>query len=161
MNCITSYVGMDVYKETIAVAIAEEGQGEPMSLVVIPSNHDSLLKLFKKLQKLGRELRLCYESGPCGYENHRYLKGRGISCLIAATSLIPAKAGDRVKTDRRDEKNLARLFRSGELTAVWVPGEAQEALRDMVRSREDAVRDLQRKRHQLVAKGGSFVIVVR
>ena len=154
MNYITTYVGMDVHKETIAVAIAEEGQGEPMSLGVIPNNHDSLLKLLKKLQKPGRELRFCYESGPCGYEIYRYLKGRGISCLVAATSLIPTKAGDRVKTDRRDAKNLARLFRSGELTAVWVPGEAQEALRDMVRSREDAVRDLQRKRHQL----GKFLL---
>ncbi len=154
MNYITTYVGMDVHKDSIAVAIAEEGQGEPISLGVIPNNHDSLLKLLKKLQKPSRQLLFCYESGPCGYEIYRFLTGRGISCIVAATSLIPTKAGDKVKTDKRDAKKLARLFRSGELTPVWVPDEAQEALRDLVRSREDAVRDLQRKRHQL----GKFLL---
>ena len=154
MNYTTTYVGLDVHKETIAVAIAEEGHSEPVSLGLIPNNHDSLLRLLKKLQKPGRQLRFCYESGPCGYEIYRFLTERGISCIVAATSLIPTKAGDKVKTDKRDAKKLARLFRSGELTAVWVPGEAQEALRDMVRSREDAVRDLQRKRHQL----GKFLL---
>lgn len=154
MDYTTTFVGMDVHKETIAVAIAEEGHSEPVSLGLIPNNHDSLLKLLKKLQKPGRKLKFCYESGPCGYEIYRFLTERGISCIVAATSLIPTKAGDKVKTDKRDAKKLARLFRSGELTAVWVPGEAQEALRDMVRSREDAVRDLQRKRHQL----GKFLL---
>jgi transposase len=122
--------------------------------VLIPNNHDSLLKLLKKLQKPGRQLRFCCESGPCGYEIYRFLTARGISCIVAATSLIPTKAGDKVKTDKRDAKILARLFRSGELTPVWVPDEAQEALRDLVRSREDAVRDLQRKRHRL----GKFLL---
>ena len=82
------------------------------------------------------------------------MTGRGVSCIVAATSLIPAKAADRVKTDKRDAKKLARLFRSGELTPVWVPDEAQETLRDMVRSRKDAVKDLQRKRHQ----SGKFLL---
>ncbi|MGM0653617.1 MAG: IS110 family transposase [Bacillota bacterium] len=154
MNYNTTYVGMDVHKATISVAIAEEGRDDPVSLGLIPNSHDALLKLLKKLEKPGRKLLFCYESGPCGYEIYRFLTGRGVSCMVAATSLIPAKAGDRVKTDKRDAKKLARLFRSGELTAVWVPDEAQEALRDMVRSREDAVRDLQRKRHQL----GKFLL---
>lgn len=154
MNYNTTYVGMDVHKASIAVAIAEEGHGEPVTLGMIPNNRDSLLKLLKKLQKPGRQLRFCYESGPCGYEIYRYLTARGISCVVAATSLIPTKAGDKVKTDKRDAKKLARLFRSGELTPVWVPDEAQEALRDLVRSREDSVRDLQRKRHQL----GKFLL---
>ncbi len=133
MDYITTYVGMDVHKASIAVAIAEEGHGEPISLGMIPNNHDSLLKLLKKLQKPGRQLSFCYESGPCGYEIYRFLAERGLSCIVAATSLIPTKAGDKVKTDKRDAKKLARLFRSGELTPVWVPDEAQEALRDRKR----------------------------
>ncbi len=136
MNYNTTYVGMDVHKESIAVAISEEGRDEPLSLGLIRNSHDALLKLLKKLQRPGRTLLFCYESGPCGYEIYRFLTGRGVSCIVAATSLIPTKAGDRVKTDKRDAKKLARLFRSGELTSVWVPDEAQEALRDMVRSTE-------------------------
>ena len=149
MNYNTIFVGMDVHKATISVAIAEEGQGEPISLGIIDNTTEALLKLIKKLAKPEKQLLFCYESGPCGYEIYRFLKERDYHCMVAAASLVPSKAGDRVKTDKRDAKKLARLFRSGELTAVWVPDEEQEALRDLVRAREEAVKDLQRKRHQL------------
>ena len=154
VNYITTYVGMDVHKATISVAIAEEGRGEPMSLGIIENTPEALLKLLKRLAKPNRQLLFCYESGPCGYEIYRFLKQRDLFCMVAAASLVPSKAGDRVKTDKRDAKKLARLFRSGELTAVWVPDEEQEALRDLVRAREEAVKDLQRKRHQL----GKFLL---
>ena len=154
MDYTTLYVGMDVHQATISVAIAEEGREEPVSLGIIENTPEALLKLLKKLVKPGRELLFCYESGPCGYELYRFLKERGFSCIVAAASLVPSKAGDRVKTDKRDARKLARLYRSGDLTAVWVPDEQQEALRDLVRAREEAVKDLQRKRNQL----GKFLL---
>jgi transposase len=145
----TTYVGLDVHKDTISVAVAKEGDGNSESLGQIPNTRESLLKLLKRLAVSNERLAFCYEAGPCGYEIYRFLKERGIYCVVVAPSLVPVKAGDRVKTDKRDAKKLARLFRSGELTAVWVPDEEQEALRDLVRLREDALEDLQRKRHQL------------
>jgi transposase len=145
----TTYVGMDVHKETIAVALAEEGQVGVESLGTISNTPEAILKLLSRLMKSGRSLSFCYESGPCGYEIYRFLKERDISCTVVASSLVPTKAGDRVKTDKRDARRLASLFRSGELTAVWVPDTEQEALRDLVRAREEAVKDRQRKRHQL------------
>ena len=131
------YVGLDVHKETIAVSIAEADGGEVRYLGEVPNTADSVVKLVKRLGKEGARLSFCYEAGPCGYGLHRQLRDLGQDCQVVAPSLIPRKPGDRVKTDRRDSLNLARLHRAGELTAVWVPDGAQEALRDLTRARED------------------------
>ena len=103
------------------------------------------------VKKLGRpsELRVCYEAGPCGYVIQRFFERLQIDCVIVAPSLIPRKPGDRVKTDRRDASKLARLLRSGELTPTWIPDEQHEALRDLVRAREDAIEDQLRARNRL------------
>ncbi len=95
------------------------------------------------------ELRFCYEAGPCGYGLYRQIVGMGARCDVVAPSLVPERAGDRVKTDRRDARKLAGLLRAGELVSVWVPDEEHEAMRDLVRAREDAAEDLLRKRNQL------------
>ena len=131
------YVGLDVHKETIAVSVAETDGGEVCYLGEVPNTADSVVKLVKRLRKEGAKLSFCYEAGPCGYGLHRQLLDLGQDCQVVAPSLIPRKPGDRVKTDRRDSLNLARLHRAGELTAVWVPDGAQEALRDLTRARED------------------------
>lgn len=144
----TTFVGLDVHKDTIAVAVARVGNGDAEHLGSIPNTPDSVAKLMRRLGPAS-SLQVCYEAGPCGYALFRQLKKLGIQCLVVAPSLVPQRAGDRVKTDRRDALNLARLLRSGELTPVWVPDEEQEALRDLVRAREDAVEDRLRKRHQL------------
>jgi len=143
----TTFVGLDVHKDTIAVAVARLGQ-EPESLGVVPNTPESVAKLARRLGS-PKTLRVCYEAGPCGYAILRQLQKLGIDCVVVAPSLVPQRAGDRVKTDRRDALKLARLHRSGELIPVWVPDEAQEALRDLVRAREDVIEDRLRKRHQL------------
>src|SRR6201988_1563490 len=102
-----------------------------------------------KLTGKKRELRFCYEAGPCGYSIQRHLSASGHDCAVVAPSLIPRKPGDRIKTDRRDAINLAKLHRAGELTAVWIPDEAHEAMRDLVRARLAAVRSLRQARQQL------------
>ena len=127
------YVGLDVHAETIAVGLADStGQVRPYG--IIPAHSHSVDKLVKKLTEDRSELRFVYEAGPTGFWLCRHLRARGIACEVIAPSLIPKKASDRVKTDRRDALNLARLFRSGELTAVTVPDEADEAIRDLVRA---------------------------
>jgi len=131
------FVGLDVHKETIAVLVADPDGGEVRYLGEVPNTPDSVVKLVKRLRKEGAKLSFCYEAGPCGYGLHRQLLDLGQDCQVVAPSLIPRKPGDRVKTDRRDSLNLARLHRAGELTAVWVPDGAQEALRDLTRARED------------------------
>lgn len=146
---ITTFVGLDVHKETIAAAVARAGRGEAENLGIYPNTPEALRKLLRKLGPKD-ELLVCYEAGPCGYALYRQLKREGIACLVVAPSLVPKKPGNRVKTDRRDARNLARLLRSGDLTPVWVPSEEHEALRDLVRARADVREDLQRKRHQLV-----------
>jgi transposase len=147
-NEALKFVGLDVHKETIAVAVADSGTAAPRSLGVI---HNDLDELRKMLRKLGSpsSLWVCYEAGPCGYVVYRFLRRLKIECCVVAPSLIPRKPGDRIKTDRRDALALARLLRSGELTATWVPDPQHEALRDLVRAREDAVEDHLRARHRL------------
>lgn len=141
------FLGLDVHAETIAVAIAE-AEGEVCSLGVIPNRAESVRKLVKKLGP-GEQLRACYEAGPTGYVLYWQLTQLGVECAVVAPTLVPVKAGDRVKTDRRDAAKLARCHRAGDLTAVWVPDASAEALRDLVRAREAAKQDQLRARHRL------------
>ena len=142
------YIGLDVHKLTISVAIAEEG-GAPTSYGKIPNDRVAIRTLMTRLGDPNVELRVAYEAGPTGYALHRQLTGVHIQCLVAAPSLIPKQPGNKVKTDRRDALKLARLLRSGDLTPVWVPDEAHEALRNLVRARADAKADLLRAKHRL------------
>jgi transposase len=146
------YVGLDVHAETIAVAVAEpDGAVRPLGII---SNHpEAIAKLVRKLGPR-EHLRVCYEAGPCGYVLYWQLTRLGVSCDVVAPTLIPTKAGDRIKTDRRDAERLARCFRAGDLTPVWVPDAATEALRDLVRARQAAKQDQLRARHRL----GKFLL---
>src|SRR6202171_4631173 len=145
-----TYVGLDVHKESIVVAVAAGGlRGEVREYGRIANTAAALDRLMRKLSGEGVWLRFCYEAGPCGYGIQRHLSAHGHECMVVAPSLIPKRAGDRVKTDRRDAARLARLHRAGELTAVWVPDAAHEAMRDLVRARLDAVHALRRARQQL------------
>src|SRR5246127_2444548 len=145
-----TYVGLDVHKEGIVVAVAEGGTGgEVRDYGWIANSAGALDRLMRKLGGAGVGLRFCYEAGPCGYGIQRHLSAHGHDCVVVAPSLIPKRAGERVKTDRRDAASLARLHRAGELTAVWVPDAGHEAMRDLVRARLDAVHALRRARQQL------------
>jgi transposase len=146
------FVGLDVHADTIAVAVAEMG-GEVRSHGVIPNRLEAIRKLIHKLGPVA-ELRVCYEAGPTGYALYWQLMQLGVACEVIAPSLVPVKAGDRVKTDRRDAEKLARCHRAGELTPVWVPDAAHEALRDLVRAREAAKKDQLKARHRL----GKFLL---
>ncbi len=141
------YLGLDAHAETIAVAVAEAG-GEVRSVGTIPNTPGAVRKLVKKLGPPA-QLRACYEAGPCGYVLYWQLTELGVACEVIAPTLVPVKTGDRVKTDRRDAIKLARNYRAGELTPVWVPDAAHEALRDLVRTREAAKKDQLRARHRL------------
>jgi transposase len=141
------FLGLDVHAETIAVAIAEP-DGEVRSLGTIANREDSIRKLIRKLGP-AENLRACYEAGPTGFVLYWQLSQLGVACAVIAPTLVPKKPGDRVKTDRRDALKLARSHRSGDLTAVWVPDEDSEALRDLVRQREAAKQDQLRARHRL------------
>lgn len=144
------FVGLDVHADSIAIAVAEPGRGEPAGLATIPNDTAMLLK---RLRKLGR-VKCCYEAGPTGFGLHRDLTAAGIDCVVVAPSLVPMKAGDRVKTDRRDAVKLARFLRSGDLTEVHVPDAATEAMRDLERARDAAKRAERTARHQL----GKFLL---
>jgi transposase len=141
------FLGLDVHAETITAAVAEP-DGEVRSLGTIANRMESIRKLVRKLGAV-EQLRACYEAGPTGYVVYWQLAELGVKCEVIAPTLMPMKAGDRVKTDRRDAERLARSYRSGDLTAVWVPDEASEALRDLVRAREAAKQDQLRARHRL------------
>lgn len=143
------FIGLDVSKDIISVGIAEEGRGEPRFHGNIQNTPESIRKLFKKLGD-PEKLLVCYEAGSCGYCIYRQLLSMDIECIVVAPTLIPKRAGDRVKTDRRDALRLAQLLRAGELTSVWVPDENHEALRDLIRARFDTREDLQRVRQRLV-----------
>ena len=134
-----AYIGLDVHKDTIAVAIAEEGRQQPEFRGEIPNEPKAITKLLGQLAERFDEqpLLYCYEAGACGYAVYHQIKKAGHECHVVAPSLIPRKAGERVKTDRRDALMLARLLRSNELTKVWVPSPEQEAIRDLTRARED------------------------
>jgi transposase len=146
------FIGLDVHAETIAVAVAEP-DGEVRSLGVIPNRPESIRKLVKKLGPPAH-LRVCYEAGPTGYVVYWQLTALDVKCEVVAPTLVPVKPGDRVKTDRRDALKLARSYRASDLTPVWVPDAAHEALRDLVRAREAAKKDQLRARHRL----GKFLL---
>ena len=146
------FVGLDVHGETIAVAVAES-TGEVRSLGTIPNRAEAIGKLVRKLGA-PETLRVCYEAGPTGYVVYWQLTRLGVACEVVAPTLVPSKPGDRVKTDRRDAEKLARCYRAGDLSAVWVPDADHEALRDLVRAREAAKRDQLRARHRL----GKFLL---
>src|SRR5689334_6752663 len=146
------FVGLDVHADTIAVAVAEPN-GEVRSIGSIANRLESIRKLVGKLRP-ANHLRVCYEAGPTGYILYWQLIALGVECQVVAPALVPTKAGDRVKTDRRDAEKLARCHRAGELTAVCVPSAAQEALRDLVRAREAAKKDQLKARHRL----GKFLL---
>jgi transposase len=141
------FLGMDVHAETIAVAVAEPDR-EVRSLGTIANREDSIRKFIRKLGS-PEHLRVCYEAGPTGFVLYWQMAQLGVKCDVVAPSLVPKKPGDKVKTDRRDALKLARSHRSGDLTAVWIPDEASEALRDLVRAREAAKQDQLRARHRL------------
>jgi transposase len=148
----TLYVGLDVHKESIAVAYAPEERGsEVVFLGTIGTRQCDIDKLIRQLQSKSKQLVFVYEAGPCGYWLYRYLRKKGYDCWVVAPSLIPKKAGERGKTDRRDAMQLARLLRSGDLTPVYVPTVDDEASRDLCRAREDALRDLKAAKFRLKA----------
>jgi transposase len=147
MSKSTRYVGLDVHAASIAVAVAE-ASGEVRSLGTIPNRPESVRRLVKKLGPVD-ELRACYEAGPTGYALYWELSKLGVRCDVVAPTLVPQRVGERIKTDRRDAEKLARCHRAGDLTAVWVPDAAHEALRDVVRAREAAKKDELRAKHRL------------
>jgi transposase len=133
------FVGLDVHKDSIAVAHAlGQSADPPVYLGAIGTRQADLDKLIRRLQAKTPTLVFAYEAGPCGYTLHRDLTGQGFDCHVVAPSLIPKKPGDKVKTDRRDAVELARLLRSGDLTRVYVPTVEDEALRDLCRARDAA-----------------------
>jgi transposase len=147
------FIGLDVHADSIAVAIAEPDNGEVRSLGAIPNQPEHIRKLVRKLGPV-EQLRACYEAGPTGYGLYWQLTELAVSCDVIAPTLTPTKPGDRVKTNRRDAEKLARCHRAGDLTPVWVPDAAHEALRDLVRAREDGKQDQLRARHRL----GKFLL---
>ena len=145
MSKDTRFVGMDVHADTIAVA---EGRDRVRSLGIVPNRPEAIRRLLGKVGKLA-SLRVCYEAGPTGYALYWQLTKLGVHCDVIAPSLVPTKSGERVKTDRRDAEKLARSYRSGDLTPVWVPDSKHEAIRDLVRAREAAKEDRLRAKHRL------------
>jgi transposase len=144
------FIGMDVSKISHSVAVADSGRdGEVRFYGEISSDGTAVRRFVRKLERPGTRLRFCYEAGPTGYGLQRLIEKLGHECAVIAPSLIPRRPGERVKTNRRDAVKLARLFRAGELIEIWTPDEAHEAMRDLVRAREAAVKDRTRKRQEI------------
>ena len=155
------FVGMDVHKKSIDITVAEQGHdGRVWHFGCIGGDLKSLDKAMDKLLESGKELRVVYEAGPCGFVIYRHLKKRGIACTVVSPAGVPKKPGNRVKTDRRDSRLLAVQHRAGSLQAIYVPELEDEAMRDLVRSREDAVHNRRRARQRinsfLLRHGRSF-----
>jgi transposase len=148
----TLFIGMDVHKDTMAVAyVAQEHGAEVTYFGTIGTRQSDLDTLIRNMQSKAQHLIFIYEAGPCGYWLYRYLQKKDYDCWVVAPSLIPKKPGDRVKTDRRDAVQLARLARSGDLTPVYVPKVEDEAIRDLTRAREDTISDLKDAKFRLKA----------
>jgi len=151
MNTV-KFIGMDVHKKMITIAIADEGrQKQPRHYGSIANDPDALDKFCRKMVSTSSRLHFVYEAGPCGYGIYRHLTQKGFDCMVAAPSMIPKKSGDRIKNDHRDAAMLARLHRAGELTAVYVPDAHDEAMRDLTRAREDAVMATRKAKQRLNA----------
>jgi transposase len=148
----TRFIGMDVHKDSIAVAyVAQDHGAEVTYLGAIGTRQGDIDQMIRKMPSKANHLIFVYEAGPCGYWLYRYFMQKGYDCWVVAPSLIPKKPGDRVKTDRRDAVQLARLARSGDLTAVYVPKVEDEAIRDLSRAREDTLSDLKDAKFRLKA----------
>lgn len=143
------YVGLDVHKDSITMAVARPGREPAAKWRTIPYDGVRLRKALRMVAKRGEVVRVCYEAGPTGFGLCRRLREAGIDCIVVAPSLVPTRKGDRIKTDRRDATNLAHYLRSGDLTEVYVPDEATEAIRDLERARDDAKCAERVARHQL------------
>jgi transposase len=150
-----SHIGLDVHKDTIAVAVLRPGAIEVEERTIL-NTPDAIRKLFRPYADPS-SLRVCYEAGPTGYDTYRLITSLGHTCAVIAPSLIPRRAGVRVKTDRTDARNLVRLFRAGELTAVRVPSPAEEAARDLIRVREEVKADRRIARQRI----RSFLLSLR
>ena len=152
MKQYSIFIGMDVHKNSIEIALAQQGRdGEVRHYGKIDGTLDALDKAIRKLVSKGDSLHFVYEAGPCGYEIYRHLTIKGYDCAVVAPSRIPKKSGDRIKNDRRDACTLARLDRAGELTPVYVPLAEDEAIRDLTRAREDAKIDEKKSRQRLLS----------
>ena len=143
------FVGLDVHNDSIAVSIAPSDSTEVRRYGIIGGEHDDVLKLVKKLQAAhpAATLKLCYEAGPRGFALCRCLRAHGLDCILVCPSKVPRKPGERVKTDRRDADQLARLYRAGELTGIYVPEPEDEAMRDLIRARFQVGKAQHRARH--------------
>ena len=158
MKKSVKYVGLDVHKNSITIAVADPGRKAEVRVYGdIANNLSQLDKVARKLVSTGSQLSFVYEAGPCGYQIYRHLIDKGYACIVTAPATIPQKGSDRIKTDGRDAKKLARLHRAGELTAVYVPSEQDQAMRDLTRAREDArlvaTKAKQRLNHFLMRNG--------
>lgn len=147
----TDYVGLDVHKESIDISVARAEDAEVRHFGKVAGDLNAVTRAMRRLTKDGRRLRIVYEAGPCGFVLQRRLSALGFECQVVAPSLVPKRSGERIKTDRRDSLKLARAARAGDLTAVRVPDAADEAVRDLTRAREDAVREQRNARHRLKA----------
>jgi transposase len=149
-NSTTKFIGLDVHSKTISVAIADEGRkGEVRHYGTIDNTFEAIDKFITSITATGVELRFVYEAGPCGFALYRYLTGNGFKCIVTAPAMIPKRKSVRIKNDRRDALTLARLYRAGELTGIYVPDPEDEAIRDLTRARNDA-RLAERKAKQRV-----------
>src|SRR5580692_4829071 len=149
---IEVFVAFDVAKKKHAIAIAEGGRtGEVRFLGDVENSPLPIERTIKRLAGRYDRLHVCFEAGPTGYGLYRQIQALGHECMVVAPALIPKRSGERIKTNRRDAVTLARLHRAGELTGVWAPDAAHEAVRDLVRAREAAADDLRRKRQQLLS----------
>lgn len=151
-HCTRAFIGIDVAKARNAIAVAEgERGGEVRYIGEVDASVESMRRTVKQITANYDDVLFCYEAGPTGYGLHRLIRSLGFDCMVVAPSLIPRRPGDHVKNNRRDAIGLAKLLRAGELTAVWVPDEGHEAMRDLVRARSAAVETLRVHRQQVSA----------